>query len=130
MSKLWRLQFSLRTLLVAALILGIAPWLVTRYLKWRENQVWTAFNAAVHDRDQAITTWRRLHAVRENSSTWKQMEADSKDRYFSAKQRIDEMLNDLRSYCDESSAKWQQAKDIREGRWGIPAQPEKVSAKR
>ena len=128
MSKLRRLQFSLRTLLLAVLVLAVTSWLVARYLKWHEDQVWTAFYAAVQDRDQAITTWRRLHAVREDTRSWKQAEADSRNRYFSAKQTIDEKLEMMRSYCDESSEKLQQAQDIRDGRWGLPVQAGKLPA--
>jgi hypothetical protein len=34
----WRLQYGLRSLLLAMLVLGTAPWLAYRFVQWRQDR--------------------------------------------------------------------------------------------
>jgi cell division protein FtsL len=94
-----RLQFSLRTLLVAMLVLGALPWLA---IKWREREIWSAHRAAKMERDQALVDWRNLYDQFVNNQASAAAEAQARKRYFAARQGVETTAKTIQSFYGES----------------------------
>jgi hypothetical protein len=104
-----RLQFSLRTLLVAMLVLGMLPWIGLRYWKWRESEIWSAHNAAKVERDQALQAWRDVYDQFVNNQASATIEGQARARYFAARKTVEQKRKAIESLYGNSEDKLQRA---------------------
>jgi hypothetical protein len=107
-----RFQFGLRTLLIAMLFLGMAPWLA---LKWREDRLWKSLQAAKQRRDDALVAWRIAYAAFDNekSSAAEAAEVQAQTRYYAAREEIESATQAIHSFYDNSEEKLARAIDAR-----------------
>ena len=100
-----RLQFSLRTLSVAMLVLGALPWLALRYWQWREREIWTAHYAAKIERDQALVDWRNVYDQFVNKQASEATEHQARARYFAARKTVEQRRKAIESFYGNSEGK-------------------------
>jgi len=98
MRDFWRVQFRLRTLLLAMLILGASPWLVVRYFEWRENELWNALETAKTQRDAEITNWRAIYDGMQVGDASDAQESDARSRYFAARAQTELAVKRVHSH--------------------------------
>jgi hypothetical protein len=102
MARSWRLQFGLRSLLLAMLVLGTLPWLIHRHLRWRDAQLWQALDAARQQRDQTLIQWRHIYSEYQTGSTPLAAESAARERYFAARQQVASAVAILRDRYEGS----------------------------
>src|SRR4029453_3912524 len=100
-----RLQFSLRTLLIAMLVFGTLPWLGLRFWKWRENEIWAAHYAAITDRDQSLVDWRMAYDEFVNNQASQATEVQARARYFAARKTVEQKRKAIESLYGYSEDK-------------------------
>ena len=111
MTRPWRMQFGLRTLLAATLVFGTLPWVVHRYLQWREEQAWHALASAKQQRDQALTAWRRVYesTLGGGSSAGAKSESAARERYFVAREQVEAAVIALHERYDDRPGGFERA---------------------
>jgi len=98
MRYMWRLQFGLRTLLLAMLVLGTAPWIVCRFVQWRQDKLWNALETGKHRRDEALVQWRQTYDSWQQGAANSSDEAAVRERYFVARKQVEDALSGIISY--------------------------------
>jgi hypothetical protein len=91
MCGLWRFQFGLRTLLLAMLLLGMAPWAVIQFIQWRDDRLWISLQAAKQQRDAALVAWRVAYDAfeRDKSPASDKEELEAQQRYYAARNDVE-----------------------------------------
>ncbi len=114
MPRIFRLQFSLRTLLVSMLILGIAPWIVIRYQnKRREDQVWSNVQKAKRLRNEAMLAWRSTYDRFVSGELTVRDEASARERYFSYRAQVETNIRELKAFYGNDDRQLRRAVDRR-----------------
>ena len=102
-----RLQFSLRTLLIAMLVLGALPWVAMRYRQWREREMHAAHYAAKVERDNALVQWRNVYDQFVNNRVSQATEAQARARYFAARKTVEQTAKAIESFSGNTEDKLQ-----------------------
>jgi hypothetical protein len=92
MYPIWRFQFGLRTLLIAALIL---PPLIACYWRWRDDQIWHALQAAKQRRDASLAAWRVTYDAIARGKSGASHETAAQQRYYEARQDVESAMKAL-----------------------------------
>ena len=116
MLRWWRFQFGLRTLLIAMLLLGIAPWLAVKYVRWREEQLWSRYDHAKFMRNQAIAQWRVVYDEFSEGKSDLTAETEARERYFSYRAQVESALGEIHRYYGSSDEELQRAIERRVAR--------------
>src|SRR5262245_28567859 len=95
MRRHFRLQFGLRSLLVAALLLP--PLIAVQYRRWCDDRIWVALQDAKNRRDAALVAWRVVYASTRNSATGDAQEQAARQRFFSAREDVEAAVQALHS---------------------------------
>jgi hypothetical protein len=82
------------------LLLGIAPWLVVSYIRWREDQLWSRLDHAKSMRDQAIARWRVVYDQFSAGNSDLAAEAEARERYFGYRAQVDSSLAEIQRYYE------------------------------
>ena len=93
MFRRWRLQFGLRTLLVATLILP--PIIAVQYGRWRDDRIWHDLNAAKQRRDASLIAWRRVYELVSAGKATPAQEAATQMTYYTARQDVEKAMRAL-----------------------------------
>jgi hypothetical protein len=113
MARSCRLQFGLRSLLLAMLVLGTLPWLIHRHLRWRDAQLWQALDAARQQRDQSLIQWREVYSEYQTGSAPLAAESAARERYFAARQQVAGAVGSLRARYEGSPGGLERAAQLR-----------------
>jgi cell division protein FtsL len=82
----WRIQFGVRTLLLASLLLPPAIALLCE--RFSEARIWRELSAAKQRRDQRLVEWRIAYEA-SNSGSSSAAESKARQDYFSARQDVE-----------------------------------------
>ena len=93
-----RFQFGLRTLLLLMLLLGMAPWGLVQYQRWREARLWSDYHTAREQRDELLNQWRLNYAAMiKNAQTQSTAEASVREAYLTARREVEEKWQALQT---------------------------------
>jgi hypothetical protein len=93
-----RFQFGLRTLLVAMVVLGTAPWVAVQVVQWREDQLWNKLDTAKRLRNQALVDCRREYDIFIQGNVSAEAEAQARERYFSMRAIVETCRREIDAY--------------------------------
>jgi len=94
MRRPWQLQFRLRTLLIAALFLP--PLIAIQYRHWRDGKLWQDLQVAKQRRDDSLVAWRITYDAVTSGKTAASQETAAQQRYYAARQDVEEAVKALR----------------------------------
>jgi hypothetical protein len=89
----WRLQFGLRTLLIAALLLP--PIIAVQYRRWRDDRIWRDLSAAKERRDASLVAWRRTFEAVHTGKAAPLEELAAQTSYYAARQDVESAMRSL-----------------------------------
>lgn len=92
----WKLQFTLRSLLLVTLLVGVAIWACPWVRRWRSAYLWHALEQAQLDRDVAQQEWKRAYQNSLIDVWFRSQEQCARQKYFAAHKRLASTLVDLK----------------------------------
>jgi len=94
-----RLQFSLRTFFIVTLCLGMLPWLVTNYSRWRSSVLWQQVDSTKRARDAVQIEWNQAHErLRNGDERSAYHEQALREEYFEARSKASDAFRSLTDY--------------------------------
>lgn len=98
MRKKSKLQFGLRTLLVAMAVAGTAPWIGVQIVRWREDRLWNQLDKAKYLRDQALIHWRREYDIFSQGNVYPEAERSAREHYFNMREGVEQAVREIDVY--------------------------------
>lgn len=88
MARFIRLQFRLRTLLLAAIVLPPVVAALAPYRSWRDERLWRSLERAKQQRDVMLIDWRDSYDQWETGQTSDADLQSARRRYFAARDDV------------------------------------------
>jgi hypothetical protein len=95
MHRLPRIQFGLRGLLLAALLLP--PIIAYQYRYWHHERFWQALDAAKLRRDEALVAWRQTYDLYQSGKAGPPQEQAAQEQYYAARQDVESAYRALKA---------------------------------
>jgi len=111
-----RLQFGLRGLLIALLVLP--PLIAVQYRRWHDGQIWKTLGAARRQRDEALVAWRVAYDsyATSQSKASEAEEVKAQQRYYAAREDIEKAIKALHARYGSSDKELLRAMEERRGK--------------
>jgi hypothetical protein len=113
MALRFRLQFRLRTLLVAAIFLPPMLAIVLRYPGWRDDRLWHALESAKQEREASLLDWRDVYERHQAGQVGSSHELAAQRRYFAARGNVESAVQAIQARYGNSQEELTKAMQAR-----------------